>query len=102
MLIRKKHIYLKKLIWDKAPMTPKYALEIINEKLKELKESNKLFGGVIMLLDGDFRQVLPIKSSGTGPEIVDLSLKRNKLWKHFTVIKLTKNMRADLFVKDIC
>lgn len=83
------------IICDEAPMGPKYALEIINKKLKEIMKNDELFGGKIMILGGDFKQVLPIKKGGTRSEVVDLSIKHSKLWKYFRIMKLEKNMRAD-------
>ncbi|KMQ88044.1 hypothetical protein RF55_12537, partial [Lasius niger] len=56
--------YLKEtdiFIWDEAPMTPRYALEIIDRTLRDIMSNDLPFGGKIILLGGDFRQLLPIK-----------------------------------------
>ena len=41
-------------IWDEAPMAPRYALEIMDRKLKDIMQNNLLFGGKIVILGGDF------------------------------------------------
>ena len=47
-------------IWDEAPMVPRYALEIMDRTLKDIMSNDLLFGGKIVILGGDFRQLLPI------------------------------------------
>ena len=48
-------------IWDEAPMAPRYSLEIVDRTLKYIMNNDLPFGGKIMLLGGDFRQLLPVK-----------------------------------------
>ncbi|XP_070171247.1 ATP-dependent DNA helicase pif1-like [Polyergus mexicanus] len=60
----KKAQYLKETdiyIWDEAPMAPRYALEIMDRTLRDIMNNDFPFGGKIVLLGGDFRQLLPIK-----------------------------------------
>uniref|UniRef100_A0AC34FY32 ATP-dependent DNA helicase n=1 Tax=Panagrolaimus sp. ES5 TaxID=591445 RepID=A0AC34FY32_9BILA len=47
-------------IWDQAPMAPKYALEIMDRLLRDFTKIDEPFGGKILLLGGDFRQLLPV------------------------------------------
>jgi len=89
--------YLKKIdifIWDEAPMAPRHALEIIDRTLRDIMNNNLPFGGKIIVLGGDFRQLLPIKIHGTRCEIVNLSIKFSSNWKHFISFSLTENMRV--------
>ncbi|XP_043479916.1 uncharacterized protein LOC122509746 [Leptopilina heterotoma] len=81
-------------IWDEAPMAPKYALEIMDRLLRDVMKSNEPFGGKVLILGGDFRQTLPIKERGTRSEIVNLSIKNSKVWKHFKKFNLSENMRV--------
>ena len=81
-------------IWDEAPMAPRYALEVIDRTLRDFMQTNEPFGGKIMILGGDFRQLLPVKLHATRSEVVNLSIKYSKLWKHFVTFKLTENMRT--------
>ena len=46
-------------------------------------------GGKIMVLGGDFRQLIPVKVHVTGSELVNLFIKFSTLWKHFSVFSLT-------------
>ncbi|CAF5127359.1 unnamed protein product, partial [Rotaria sp. Silwood1] len=46
-------------IWDEAPMAPSYALKAVDILLRDIMNINLPFGGKIMVLGGDFRQVLP-------------------------------------------
>ncbi|EZA46987.1 ATP-dependent DNA helicase PIF1, partial [Ooceraea biroi] len=89
--------YLKQtdiFIWDEAPMAPRYALEIMDRTLRDIMNNELPFGGKIIILGGDFRQLLPIKIHGTRCEIVNLSIKFSYTWKHFVRFSLTENMRV--------
>ncbi|XP_071741196.1 uncharacterized protein [Rutidosis leptorrhynchoides] len=58
------------IIWDEAPMTQRFAFEALDKTLRDIlgakDEINrgKLFGGVPILLGGDFRQILPVIPKG--------------------------------------
>ncbi|XP_024963558.1 uncharacterized protein LOC112503792 [Cynara cardunculus var. scolymus] len=52
------------------------------------------FGGKIMVLGGNFRQVLPVVRHGTRAQIVDSSLRMSPLWATIKKIRLMLNMRA--------
>ncbi|XP_011859010.1 PREDICTED: uncharacterized protein LOC105556523, partial [Vollenhovia emeryi] len=80
-------------IWDEAPMAPRYALEIMNYLLQDIMQNNIPFGGKIVVLGGDFRQLLPVKQKATRSETVNLSIKFSSLWQHFKIFSLTENMR---------
>ncbi|KAH7716721.1 Protein F59H6.5 [Aphelenchoides avenae] len=82
-------------IWDEAPMSPRYATEAVDQRLRELHGKDEPFGGAIMIQGGDFRQCLPIEEYSLVSEQVNLSVKRSKLWPYFTVMKLTKNLRLN-------
>jgi len=89
--------YLKETdiyIWDEAPMAPRYALEIMDRTLRDIMNNDFPFGGKIVLLGGDFRQLLPIKLHATRSEIVNLSIKFSSTWKHFLKFSLIQNMRV--------
>lgn len=50
----------KIIIWDECTMAHKHSLEALNRTLEDLKNNDKLFGGTLILLSGDFRQTLPV------------------------------------------
>ncbi|KAI3879717.1 hypothetical protein MKX03_028415 [Papaver bracteatum] len=89
------------IIWDEAPMVHRYAFEALERTVKDLmnpckkksRKKERVFGGKTLLLGGDFRQILPVIPHGGRQEIVDASISRSKLWKHFKVFQLTENMR---------
>nr|GEY54699.1 ATP-dependent DNA helicase PIF1-like [Tanacetum cinerariifolium] len=62
------------IIWDEAPMTQKYALEALDKTLMDilgfqrLEKRDNIFGGMTVLLGGDFRQILPVIPKGKRPE----------------------------------
>ncbi|XP_003739875.1 uncharacterized protein LOC100902110 [Galendromus occidentalis] len=89
--LRQTHI----IIWDEAPMAPKTALETINLLLQDIMQNSEPFGGKIMVLGGDFRQVLPVVEKGSRGEIVHSCLKYSDLWKHFHQPRLTQNLRLN-------
>jgi hypothetical protein len=54
-----------------------------------------LFGGKVVVMGGDFRQLLPVVPQGTRGQIVDASLKRFAiLWHSVKVRHLHENMRV--------
>lgn len=81
---------------DEAPMMPKYGIENMDDKLRELKKRKHIpFGGAVMVFGGDFRQCLPVQTRANSTELRDLSIKKSKLWKEFEVFKLSDNMRVN-------
>ncbi|XP_044591985.1 uncharacterized protein LOC123270113 [Cotesia glomerata] len=89
--------YLKSVdvfIWDEAPMSPRYSLEIIDRTLRHIMNIDVPFGGKMMILGGDFRQLLPVLTHATRSEMVNLSIKYSHLWRNFHKFTLSQNMRA--------
>jgi hypothetical protein len=56
-------------------------------------KSDQPFGGIVVVLGGDFRQTLPIIPKGKREDIVGATLTRSHLWLHVTFTNLTDNMR---------
>ena len=89
-LIRKAKI----IVIDEAPMLHKYHLEALDRTLRDIIELEEPFGGKILILSGDFRQTLPVIPGASSATIIDSSINRSYLWKHFKVLKLEENMRV--------
>ena len=53
----------------------------------------KQFGGITVVLGGDFRQTLPIIPKGKKAQVLDASITRSYLWRNCRVLSLTENMR---------
>ncbi|XP_019239982.1 PREDICTED: uncharacterized protein LOC109219975, partial [Nicotiana attenuata] len=91
----------KLIIWDEAPMMHRYCFEALDRTLRDIlrfKDASNLdrpFGGKIVVLGGDFRQILPVITKGTRQDIVNAALNSSYLWNHCHVLKLTKNMRLE-------
>ena len=51
------------------------------------------FGGKLVVLGGDFRQILLVMVGGSKSDIVFASIKSSYLWQYCCVLTLTKNMR---------
>ncbi|XP_055388273.1 uncharacterized protein LOC129616672 [Condylostylus longicornis] len=52
------------------------------------------FGGKIVILGSDFRQVLPVVRKGSRGTVVESTIKKSILWQYFQTFKLERNMRA--------
>ena len=86
----------KIIVIDEAPMLHRYLFEALDRTLKDIVGSEKPFGGKIVICSGDFRQTLTVIPHAGRASIVDASLNRSHLWKHFVVRHLTENMRLKL------
>ncbi|KAL7139533.1 hypothetical protein ABFS83_09G058500 [Erythranthe nasuta] len=58
-----------------------------------LKWVDKPFGGKVVVLRGDFRQILPIVLKASRQDIVHAMLNSSSLWYFCRVMKLSKNIR---------
>merc|ERR1711884_363247 len=86
------------IVWDECTMTHKAAFEAVDRTLRDLRNRGLLMGGVTVVLSGDFRQCLPVIQRGTAADELRACLKASKdIWPHVKQLKLTKNMRAELF-----
>ncbi len=84
----------KLILWDEAPMTNKLAFEAVDQTLRDLTDRNEPFGGIVFVMSGDFRQVLPVIPRGSHADIVSASIKNSYLWEFVEVFHLSKNMPA--------
>eukprot|EP00798_Chlamydomonas_sp_ICE-L_P011274 gene11274-18906_t len=82
------------IIWDEAPMTHKHCYEAVDRMLRDFMQNDLPFGGKIVVMAGDFRQILPVIQRGTRSQIVGAALCNSPLWNHFTLLQLTENMRV--------
>jgi hypothetical protein len=48
------------IIWDEVPMQNKYDFEAVNRILRDIRDCEKPFGGLPVILSGDFAQILPV------------------------------------------
>ncbi|XP_061346430.1 uncharacterized protein LOC133292063, partial [Gastrolobium bilobum] len=78
----------KLIIWDEAPMVHKFCFEALDRTLKDALRSydtscvDMPFGGKVVVLGGDFRQILPVIPHGSRQEIVHATINSSYLWSH--------------------
>ncbi|XP_057734110.1 uncharacterized protein LOC130949391 [Arachis stenosperma] len=86
------------ITWDEAPMLNKHCYEALDKSLKDILryersyKPNMAFAGKVVVLGGDFRQILPIIPMGSRQDIVQASINSSYLWDHCSVLNLTRNM----------
>ncbi|CAK8536713.1 unnamed protein product [Lathyrus sativus] len=56
--------------------------------------NNAPFGGKIMIMGGDFRQVLPVIEKGNRGQMISACTVRSRLWSTTNVLHLRQNMRS--------
>ncbi|XP_058727581.1 uncharacterized protein LOC131599128 [Vicia villosa] len=100
----------KLIIWDEAPMASKFCFEALDKTLRDVMStygnSEKVFGGKVVVFGGDFRQILPVIPRGSRSDIVHSTINVSYIWETVKVLTLTKNMRlqggqSDQEKKDI-
>jgi hypothetical protein len=82
------------ILWDEAPMAHKQSLKILDKLLKFLMNNQLPFGGKLILLGGDFRQLLPVVPNVSQAQVAMASICQSELWPQFQRFYLTQNHRA--------
>lgn len=84
------------LMIDEISMLSTHALTVIDRLLREImRKPFDPFGGKVMVLGGDFRQLLPVVRAGNRTTIMEVCVVSNPLWPLFKTVILSKNMRAE-------
>ncbi|KAF7810154.1 ATP-dependent DNA helicase PIF1-like [Senna tora] len=92
-------VHTKLIIWDETPMAHRHCFEALDRTLRDIMHSQNAalakhpFGGKVVVLGGDFRQILPVIPRAGREDIVLTSLNSSYLWPSCKVLSLTKNMR---------
>lgn len=87
------------VIWDEAPVNHRHCFEALDRTLRDILASNDpslaniQFGGITVVLGGDFRQTLPVLPHARKQEILSSSITRSHLWLNCILMRLTENMR---------
>ncbi|XP_073042457.1 uncharacterized protein [Primulina eburnea] len=82
------------IIWDEAPMAKRFAIEAVDRTLQDLVGISQPFGGKLVVLGGDFMQVLPVIPKATVQETINGSLVRSYLYPRMQQLVFYENMRA--------
>ena len=80
------------IIWNEIVPQHWHAVETLDRTLHDLRDIDKPFGGVTLLMGGDFQQMLPIIPKGSQEEILDATITWSYLWKDINVLHLHQNM----------
>ncbi|XP_035837311.1 uncharacterized protein LOC110893612 [Helianthus annuus] len=89
------------IIWDEAPMMQKFAFEALDKTLRDIlgfcstTNRERAFGGMPILLGGDFRQILPVIPKGKREDVVQACINKSYLWKNCELFTLHRSMRVN-------
>ena len=87
------------VIWDEALMANRKCFEALDrtfcdiEKVKNPEIANIPFGGKVVVLGGDLRQILPVVEDGSKQDVIAATIIASRLWSHVEVLSLKQNMR---------
>lgn len=86
------------IIWDEAPLQHRHAFEAVDRTLRDVcrqnRAGNQVFGGKVVVLGGDFRQILPVIPKASRSEIVSSAVNKSRaIWDQCKVFILSTNMR---------
>jgi hypothetical protein len=85
------------VIWDEAPMQHKHVMETVDHTFRDLRSSDKPFGGLSVVFGGEFQQILPVLVKGVqGTGCGRLHAVR----RSFTVLHLQQNLCLDTAVQE--
>ena len=87
------------ILWDEASMAHRNCFETVDCSLQDImqiedpRNFENPFGGKVVVLGGDFRQILPVVKKGKQKDIVYSAISKSHLWNYCHVFKLQTNMR---------
>ncbi|XP_015967196.1 uncharacterized protein LOC107490906 [Arachis duranensis] len=87
------------IIWNEVLMLNKMCFEALGQTLRDLMsvtdqyKTHQPFGGKVVVLGGDFRQILLMISKESRHDILSSSINSSHLWLFCKVLKLHTNMR---------
>ena len=87
-------------IIDEASMLSRYQFETIDRVMRDITGNNIPFDGRTFVLDGDFRQTLPVVRTASNTMIFENSIISSPLWSIVRRFRLTQNMRANQGEED--
>ena len=96
---------VKCIIWDEIGPQHRYTIKTLDHTLHDLTDKDEPFGGITMLMGGDFQQTLPVIPKGSHEEILNATITHSHLWNDIHIIHLHQNMhlhddpQADEFAK---
>ena len=58
------------IIWGEAPAAHRRLAECMGRSIRDIREDERPFGGVVVVFGGDFRQIPPIVRRGSRAHVV--------------------------------
>ena len=74
-------------------MASKLAFNAVNKLFRDFLNIDEPFGGLEVVLSGDFRQTLPIVGRGTRTSIIEDAVKGSAIWFNVVTLHLIDNVR---------
>lgn len=75
-------------------MNHRHLMEALDRTFQDIMGNKYPFGGKVVVLAGDFRQLPTVIKRGSRAQTVAASLKKSFLWQRFRVLELQENMRV--------
>ena len=88
------------VIWDKAPMQHRHIYEAVNRTFQDIWGSDAFFGGLSVVFDSDFQQILPVIEKGSRAKIVGAYIQKSHIWPSLQILYLHQNMRLNVDIKQ--
>jgi len=94
------------IIWDEALMSHRNCFEALDRSFRDVLSANDPalakvpFGGKIIVLGGDLRQILPVIEGGSRAQILAAAITNSPLWNIVEVLHLNINMRLTAHTDD--
>ncbi|CAN0273274.1 unnamed protein product, partial [Scytosiphon promiscuus] len=82
------------IFWDEAPMTHRHGHEAVERCLRDVMGNDLPWGGKIVVMGGDFRQILPVVRRGSRAQVVSACVNQSALWRGVRLLQLRINMRV--------
>ena len=74
-------------------MQHRFCFEAVNRIFQDIRSNDRLFGGLPVIMGGDFAQVLPVVCQGTRATIIGACIQRSYIWPRLSLLFLRQNMR---------
>lgn len=95
------------IIWDEALMTNRQCFEALDRTLRDILSEkyinaiDKPFGGKVVVLGGDPKQILPVIENASKLEIINASIVKSYLWgyvKKYFYLKICDYKKPNLIL----
>jgi PIF1-like helicase len=80
-------------------MQHRHIMEAVDRTFRDIRNSDKPFGGLTCVLGGDFQQILPVIVRASKGQTVGACLQRSPVWTSTTVLHLHQNMRLNTTIE---